>query len=195
LYDLLFTGNMNYPPNIDSVMFLVQKVLPLVRQVRPDTNLQISGVDPSPRVRELARRDPRITVTGWVRDIRTSYATSRLFVAPMQLGTGLQNKLLEAMAMGMPCITSELANNAVGAHPGSEILVGSEAEDYAAHILRLLDDPVESARIAANGLRFVRDRFDWERAAGTLDALITGGRPDATTRENAASARAIDPSA
>lgn len=173
-HDLLFTGNMNYPPNIDSVLFLVQRVLPLVRRARPHTTLLISGVDPSPRVRDLPRRDPLITVTGWVRDIRASYAGARIFVAPMQLGTGLQNKLLEAMAMGMPCITSELANNAVGARPGQEILVGSEPEDYAAHILRLLDDPAESTRIAANGLRFVRERFDWERAAAALDALITG---------------------
>ena len=172
-YDLLFTGNMNYPPNIDSVLFLANRVLPLVRKEKPGTSLLISGVDPSPRVRELAQRDPLITVTGWVKDIRASYADARIFVAPMQIGTGLQNKLLEAMAMRMPCITSPLANNAVGAVPDEEILIGTEPEEHARNILRLLNRPEECDRIAANGHRFVQQRFDWHRSAEVLDALIS----------------------
>ncbi len=172
-YDLLFTGNMNYPPNIDSVLFLADRVLPLVRKERPGTSLLISGVDPSPRVRELADRDPLITVTGWVKDIRASYADARIFVAPMQIGTGLQNKLLEAMAMRMPCITSPLANNAVGATPDEAILIGTEPMEHAENILRLLKSPEERERIAINGHRFVQQRFDWQRSAAVLDALIT----------------------
>jgi sugar transferase (PEP-CTERM/EpsH1 system associated) len=171
-HDLVFTGNMNYPPNIDSVLYLVHQVLPLVRQRRPDTSLLISGVDPSTRVKELARNDPRITVSGRVPDIRSSYAAARVFAAPMQIGTGLQNKLLEAMAMRMPCVTSALANNAVGAAPNESILIGSEPADYAAHILRLLEDTGEHDRIAENGYRFVRENFSWERSAEALDRLI-----------------------
>jgi len=172
-FDLVFTGNMNYPPNIDSVLFLVNKVLPLVRQAKPATNLLISGVDPSASVRDLARKDPLITVTGWVKDIRSSYAASRIFIAPMQIGTGLQNKLLEAMAMRMPCITSALANNAVGAPPGDAVLIGETPEDYARLVLRLLDDAGERERIAQNGYAFVRERFDWDRSATSLEQLIT----------------------
>lgn len=175
-YDLLFTGNMNYPPNIDSVLYLVQRVLPIVRRERPGTSLLISGVDPSPAVRDLARTDPLIEVTGWVRDIRTSYANARIFVAPMQIGTGLQNKLLEAMAMRVPCITSALANNAVGAEHGVSILIGESPEDYARHILHLLSDPMERERLAENGLGFVHTNFDWDRAADALDRMILLGR-------------------
>lgn len=171
-HDLLFTGNMNYPPNIDSVLYLVQRVLPLVREKRPGTSLLISGVDPTPRVRELARLDPLITVSGRVPDIRESYASATVFAAPMQIGTGLQNKLLEAMAMRIPCVTSALANNAVGALPDVSILIGSEPSDYATHILRLLVDASERERIAENGYRFVRDTFDWGRNADALDQLI-----------------------
>jgi sugar transferase (PEP-CTERM/EpsH1 system associated) len=171
-YDLLFTGNMNYPPNIDSVLYLVNKVLPLVRRERPGTSLLIAGVDPGQRVRELAERDPLVQVSGWVKDIRDSYAAARIFVAPMQIGTGLQNKLLEAMAMRMPCVTSDLANNAVGATPGTSILIGHEPQDYAAHILRLLKDPVEREALADNGFRFVRRTFDWDRSAARINALI-----------------------
>ncbi len=173
-YDLLFTGNMNYPPNIDSVLYLVEKVLPIVRKQRPATSLLISGVDPTASVRDLAKTDPLISVTGWVKDIRTSYATSRIFVAPMQIGTGLQNKLLEAMAMRIPCITSALANNAVGAPAGDAIFIGETPEDYAALILLLLADADERARIAANGYDFVRANFDWDRSAEALERLIAG---------------------
>ena len=175
-FDLLFTGNMNYPPNIDSVLYLVQKVLPLVRQKRPGTTLLISGVDPTASVRDLARTDPAISVTGWVRDIRSSYASSRIFVAPMQIGTGLQNKLLEAMAMRIPCITSALANNAVGATPGDAILIGETPEDYAELILHLLAEPDERARVAQNGYAFVRANFDWDRSAEALESLIVGAQ-------------------
>ncbi|HRT53360.1 MAG TPA: glycosyltransferase, partial [Flavobacteriales bacterium] len=178
-HDLLFTGNMNYPPNIDSVLYLVHRVLPLVRRERPDTSLLISGVDPTPRVRELAKDDPLITVSGRVPDIRDAYAAATVFAAPMQIGTGLQNKLLEAMAMRMPCVTSALANNAVGAVPGESILIGGTPEEYAAHIVRLLGDEPERARIAENGFRFVRENFDWERNAEALDRLIGAAHPPA----------------
>lgn len=171
-YDLLFTGNMNYPPNIDSVMYLAKFILPKVREQLPNTSLLISGVDPAPRVRELAEQDDLITVTGWVKDIRDSYASARLFVAPMQIGTGLQNKLLEAMSMQIPCITSPLANNAVGAVPDESILIGHEPEEYVDHIVQLLNNKAERERIAANGHNFVMNQFDWDRAADRLNDVI-----------------------
>lgn len=178
-YDLLFTGNMNYPPNIDSVLYLVNKVLPIVRRKRPETSLLVSGVDPSPSVKALATNDSLITVTGWVKDIRTSYAAARIFVAPMQIGTGLQNKLLEAMAMRIPCITSALANNAVGAPPEQAILIGEQPEEYAALILRLLEHPEERDRLAEAGFRFVHEHFDWDRSARELENLLTAPPPAA----------------
>lgn len=101
----------------------------------------------------------------------------------MQIGTGLQNKLLEAMAMGIPCITSSLANNAVGAPPGEAILIGREPEEYAEHILRLLDDGEERMRIARNGHRFVLANFDWQRAAKVLDRAIAGATLPAGTEQ------------
>lgn len=172
--DLLFTGNMNYPPNIDSVMFLANEILPRVRKTLPNTSLLISGVDPSQRIRDLAVADENIHVTGWVKDIRDSYASARLFVAPMQIGTGLQNKLLEAMAMQIPCITSPLANNAVGAVPNESILIGNEPAEYAEHIVRLLTNEDERDRIAENGNSFVRNQFDWDIAAEKLNDVILG---------------------
>lgn len=173
-YHLLFTGNMNYPPNIDSALFLAEKILPLVRREMPETTLLISGVAPTPKIKELGQKDEGITVTGWVKDIRDSYASAKLFVAPMQIGTGLQNKLLEAMSMRIPCITSPLANNAVGAEPGISILIGKTPEDYAEHIISILRDDQAREALAQSGLEFVRNQFDWDRAAERLNKAIVG---------------------
>ena len=130
-------------------------------------------------IKGSARADPLITVSGRVPDIRESYAAATVFAAPMQIGTGLQNKLLEAMAMRMPCVTSALANNAVGAVPNESILIGTEPADYAGHILRLLGDVEECERIAGNGFRFVRSTFDWGRNAEALDKLIASAHTSA----------------
>jgi polysaccharide biosynthesis protein PslH len=176
-HDLLFTGNMNYPPNVASVVFLVREVLPLVRQKRPGTTLLICGVDPSPRVKQLAARDSSVSVSGWVQDMRSAYASARVFVAPMLIGTGLQNKLLEAMATGMPCITSPLANNALGAPEGEVILIGRTAEEHAEHILALLGDRERAERVAQAGQRFVAERFNWDKAAQALERILTQPEP------------------
>ncbi|MFM2136817.1 MAG: hypothetical protein RL021_2217 [Bacteroidota bacterium] len=170
-FELLFNGNMNYPPNIESAVFLVKEVLPLVHKARPEVRLLISGADPSPEVRALA--GPAVTVTGWVDDVRESFARSRMLVAPMTLSIGLQNKLLEAMAMRLPCITTPLSNNALGARDGVEVLLAVTAEEFARQILRLLDDAEFSERIAANGLRLVQERFSWDGSVRILEAELT----------------------
>ena len=170
--DLVFTGNMNYPPNVESAVFLATKILPLVQQVRPEVTLLISGATPAAAVKALASANTE--VTGWIDDIRTSYARSKVFVAPMLIGTGLQNKLLEAMAMGIPCITSHLANNALGAAPGKEIFIGSTPAQYADHILSLLRYDTLRNDMAKEGLHFVTRNFNWDTAAKQLNAMIMG---------------------
>jgi spore maturation protein CgeB len=94
----------------------------------------------------------------------------------MQIGTGLQNKILEAMAMKLPCITSPLAFQALNARSGEDILVAETPAEYARHILMLLDNPDKAANIAQNGYDFVHRNFNWETETAKIDQLITGGR-------------------
>ena len=171
-YDLVFTGNMNYPPNINSAVFLAKKILPLVKNKYPGVKLLISGINPSSEV--LALQSKNISVTGWIKDIRESYSKSKIFIAPMLIGTGLQNKLLEAMAMGLPCITSQLANNALGAMDGENILIGKNPEEYAKHIFQLLENEDLSQRIAQKGFEFINFHYRWEDSTGLLNQVITG---------------------
>lgn len=176
-FDVVFIGNMGYPPNVQAAEFLVRQIMPLVRKSFPHAKVALAGANPHPRVQALASGN--VHVTGWVEDIRSWYARTRVFIAPMLIGTGLQNKLLEAMAMNIPCITSPLANQALGAEDGTEILVGSTAEDFAGHIIYLLEDPGKAEKLAHAGFLFVKEHFDWESATGRLEELMkreAGGR-------------------
>lgn len=169
-HDLLFVGNMSYPPNVNAMEYFVSYVLPAVIERHPDVELVIAGAKPHSRIRMLA--SDHVIVTGWVDDPREYYKNSSLFVAPMQIGTGLQNKLLEAMAMQRPCITTPLANNALGARPGTEILIADSPDEWAEIIVTLLANEKERNRIAENGRNFVMRKFSWPAQIETLHQII-----------------------
>lgn len=169
-YELLFNGNMNYPPNIESAVYIAEKILPLIRKTKPEIRLLISGANPSPEV--LALQSEKITVTGWVDDVRESFARSKILVAPMQSSIGLQNKILEAMAMQLPCITTSLSNNAVKAIPDSQILVADTPEQFATHIQLLLDHPDKAKQLAENGYKMVHEKFNWQQTTALLEKII-----------------------
>jgi glycosyltransferase involved in cell wall biosynthesis len=169
-YDLVFTGNMGYPPNINAAEFLVNSILPLVLQRMPGIRLLIAGANPHLRVQVL--NSEHVEVTGWVPDMRECYARAMIFIAPMQIGTGLQNKLLEAMAMEIPCVTSNLANQALQAKENEEILVAGTAAEYARHIITLLENPEKAKKIALNGSEFVRNNYSWEKESAKIEKLI-----------------------
>jgi polysaccharide biosynthesis protein PslH len=169
-FEIVFTGNMGYPPNVDAATYLANKVLPLVHEQMPGARLMLAGATPARQVQE--QQGEFVHVTGWVDDIRDCYAQARIFIAPMQIGTGLQNKLLEAMSMKIPSITSSLANSALCAKPGEEILIGETPADYAGHIVALLNDPEYAKRIAEAGYQFVHKHFDWEKATDKLSEIM-----------------------
>jgi polysaccharide biosynthesis protein PslH len=169
-HDIVFTGNMGYPPNIDAAKFIAEEIFPLVLKQFPSATLLLAGANPHPKVQALQASN--ITVTGWLPDIRDSYSSSRIFIAPMRIGTGLQNKLLEAMAMELPCISSVLANQALGAKENEEILIGNSAEEYANHIVRLIHNKSYAQTIAQNGHAFVKNHFSWENSTDLLKQLL-----------------------
>lgn len=169
-HDIVFTGNMGYPPNIDAARFIADEIFPQVLKQFPAATLLIAGANPHAKV--LALQATNIVVTGWLPDIRESYGTSRIFIAPMRIGTGLQNKLLEAMAMELPCITSKLANQSLGAKENEEILIGDSAKEYANHIIQLLQDKQKADTLAQNGHAFVKKVFSWENSTAVLEGIF-----------------------
>ncbi len=169
-YDIAFCGNMQYKPNVLTAIYLVEQVMPLVWQEMPQATLLLAGATPTAAVSALA--EPRVCVSGTVPDIRDCYAGARVFAAPMQAGSGLQNKLLEAMAMEIPCVTSSLANAALGAKSGSEILVGDTSQEVAQHILTLLRSRQQCDILVDNARRFVRDAFTWSATSQRLESIL-----------------------
>lgn len=169
-WDILFTGNMSYRPNVQSSKFLVQEIMPRVWKHRPGVTVCLAGATPSQAVQAL--KQANVDVTGWVEDIAAVYAQSRVFVAPMLINSGLQNKLLEAMASGLPTVTTDLANNALGATPGKEILIANDADSIAQHILNLLKNPELCETLGTHGRYYIQNNFSWHRSAQLLEQAI-----------------------
>lgn len=172
--DVLFVGNMNYPPNVDAAQFLIHEIMPLVWKSRPQTTVSLAGANPHPSVKMLASE--KVNVTGWMDDIRDAYGSSRIFIAPMRIGTGLQNKLLEAMAMNLPGITTSLSFEPLQARAGTDILVGNSKEELAGHILELLNNETLAATIAANGKAFILKTYSLHHSQQLLGEIIGSAR-------------------
>lgn len=169
-YTLLFTGNMSYMPNVHCALFIIREVLPLLVDKYPDITLVIAGKSPTRAICDFKSKN--VIVTGWVDDIRFYYASANIFIAPLKIGTGLQNKLLEAMAMQMPCITSSLVNLALGAEPGKDLLIGDTPTQIAEHVETLLTNPLMASRLAKNAFDFVTYRYNWDVSINKLRHLI-----------------------
>jgi sugar transferase (PEP-CTERM/EpsH1 system associated) len=169
-YDLVFTGNMSYPPNIDCAVFIAKKVMPIIWQINPEIKLLISGTSPAKEVKNLANNN--ITITGWVDDMRLSFAKAHLFVAPMQIGTGLQNKLLEAMSMKIPCITSSLANAALKAIPNEHVIIANTPQEIANAIIQLLPDTELQKQLTESAFKFVKQNYSWQANNSALEKII-----------------------
>ena len=110
----------------------------------------------------------RIHVTGWVEDMLEVYAQSKVFVAPMRLGSGLQNKLLEAMSMKLPCITTPLANQPLKAENNSEVMIGKDAQEFAEHIIAVLQNDVLANSLAEQGHAFIKKNYNWQQSTQVL---------------------------
>lgn len=169
-FDVIFVGNMGYFPNVRAAQYLVKEIMPLVWKELPDVRVLLAGARPVPSVRQLARH-PNVTVSGWVEDIRSAYLSGSVFVAPLFSGSGQQNKILEAMAMGVPCITTDLVNNAIQANPGEEILIANDKQSFADQFIGLTGDKKLHATLENKGVNFVRNNFSWQNSVEKLMAL------------------------
>lgn len=166
-FDLVFAGNMNYTPNIESARYISEQILPACAEIGLKLSAVLAGAEPAAEVKRLANK--YITVTGWVDDIRPYFWKSRIMVAPMLINTGLQNKILQAMAMKIPCVISTMANNAIGAINGQEVILADTPEEYAAAIAQLLENEDVAQRITESAYRMVLEKYSWTAIVKELD--------------------------
>jgi sugar transferase (PEP-CTERM/EpsH1 system associated) len=167
---VVFTGAMDYWPNVDAVGWFAREVLPRVRRVRPDAAFHIVGMNPAPAVRALARLDG-VHVAGRVPDMRPYLQHARVAVAPLRVARGIQNKVLEAMAMARPVVTTPACARAIAARPGRDFEVASSADTFAEAVLRLFE-PAAAAAMGAAGRAAVSTAHAWAPAAARIAALL-----------------------
>ena len=168
---LVFTGVMDYLPNVDAAQWFCQEILPRVRQRRPRATFTICGARPTAAVKALATAEG-IKVTGSVPDVRPYLASASVAVVPIRIARGIQNKVLEAMAMGLPVVTTTKAFTGIEAIPGTDLLVADQPEAFAELIVRLLEDPRRREQMGHAARARIEQNYRWDVPLAQLDALL-----------------------
>ena len=168
---ILFLGVMDYFPNIDAMAWFCEDILPRVRNTVPAAKLIICGSRPTKEVQALGR-NPGVTVTGFVDSVKPYLDRAQVSVAPMRLGRGIQNKVLEAMASGLPCVATSLGFSGIRAAPGRDLMVADTAEEIAAAIVALLTDETARRRMAARAREAMETAYSWDKALEDLDKVV-----------------------
>lgn len=177
---ILFTGAMDYLPNVDAVRYFCADIFPRVRRSIPDARFLIVGLDPSAPVRRLAQI-PGVVVTGAVPDVRPYYERAAVCVAPLRMGRGVQNKVIQGMAMGRPVVASTLAGRGLAAETGKHLHIESDAAAFAHRVVELLRDPAERRALGKRARTFVEANHAWDSSLSRIDELLVevaqrGGR-------------------
>ncbi len=171
---LVFTGKMDYRPNIDAVLWFSQNVLPRIQAGRPDVQFQIVGMNPHPRLDEL-RADPAIEITGMVPETISYIQKAAVYVIPMRVGGGTRFKVLEAMSSGKPIVTTSLGVEGIPVRHGQELLIADTPDAFADAVLHLLvDDEATLAKkqqMGKSARAFVEARYGWQQIIPKLEAL------------------------
>ncbi len=169
---MVFTGVMDYRPNIDAVVWFCNDILPIVQTEIPAANFTICGSRPAPAVRRLAKRRG-VTVTGWVADARPYLDRAEIFVAPLRMARGVQNKLLEALAMGLPCVASTAASRGTLVGENDIVLVSDDPRMFASHVVDLLRDRARRVELARRARAAAEEDCRWETQLSRLDQIIS----------------------
>jgi glycosyltransferase involved in cell wall biosynthesis len=188
---VVFTGKMDYRPNVDAVVWFVSAVWPRIHSARPDARFLIVGRNPTPAVASLVGT-AGVTVTGEVPDDRPYVENASVFVVPMRVGGGVRIKVLQAMAAGVPIVSTSLGYEGVAAVPGVHLDVSDEPAEFAAAVLGLINDPSGAATRLQTARALVESAYDWRALAPTLDEFYRetveratrrlGGSPPASDR-------------
>ncbi|HRY90479.1 MAG TPA: glycosyltransferase family 4 protein, partial [Rubrivivax sp.] len=163
-------GRMDFPPNVDAVLWFVAEVLPLVQRQRPGVKFWAVGNKPAPEV--LALAGDAVTVTGWVDDVRPWLDRAALFVAPMRMGAGIKNKVLQAWAMGKAVVATPAAIGGLLAEPGANLEVAEGAEALAERIVQLLQDRERRTALGRAARATIEAHYTWARRAEALAEVM-----------------------
>lgn len=167
---IVFWGKMSYHANATAALYFARRVFPLIRAARADAQLLIVGSRPPAAIRRLVA-DPNIIVTGYVTDLRTVVSRATVAVCPVTVKVGIQNKILEAMALGLPVVSTLDGASGLQARAGQELLVARDAAEFARQVCELLTDRTRASAVGQAGRRYVEQHHRWDAATQQLEAL------------------------
>jgi sugar transferase (PEP-CTERM/EpsH1 system associated) len=174
--NLAFLGTMDYRPNIDGVVWFGRAIWPTVKQAVPGTSFTIIGGRPAAAVRRLGTQSG-VRVTGFVDDVGAQLAAADLFVAPLRIARGVQNKVLEALAFGLPVVATPQALEGIDAEPGRHLLVAADPDGFAAAVIGLLRRPDQARAMGQAARRHMASHYRWEQALAPLMELFRASEP------------------
>lgn len=169
-HTILFTGNMDYAPNVDAVQYFVQDILPLVQKVHPNVQFVIAGQRPVKKVQELASEN--VKVTGFIEDLAAVYNEASVVVAPLRFGAGTQNKVLEAMATAVPVVCSHVGFKGLGIQSGEGAIMQTDAAKFAASVIELLSSEEKRKEVGQKGSAVIKSHFSWDAIALQLEKYL-----------------------
>ena len=168
---LVFTGSMDWLPNEDAMRYFIDDILPLVKQRIPGVHLTIVGRNPYPSLLELAQRDPALTVTGRVDDVRRYIDDAVAFIVPIRIGGGTRLKIYEAMAMEKPVISTTIGAEGLPVHDGAELLIADDPETFANAVVKVLTGSAFATQLGNSAAQLVRQNFGWPGVAANFADL------------------------
>lgn len=169
--DIVFVGKMDYFPNEDAVRFFAQEIFPNIRERYQNSTFRIVGTNPSRRVNRLGQKKG-VVVTGFVDSTVEYMKNSQVVVVPIRHGAGIQNKLLQAMALGKPVVTTPLGASGIKGQSGKHFIIASNADDFAKEVMRLMSDDRERAKIGIAARQLVRENYTWSTATKPLRSTV-----------------------
>jgi glycosyltransferase involved in cell wall biosynthesis len=159
-FNLVFSGKMSYHANVATAVYLYQQIMPLIWQKRPEATLTIVGSNPPKAIQDMAA-DPRVEVTGYVDDIRPYIARAEVMISPMVYSVGIQNKVLEAMALGTPVVVASAAATALAMRPKHALLEAESPRDFADAALQIMADDELRSVLSQKGREYVEQQHNW----------------------------------
>jgi glycosyltransferase involved in cell wall biosynthesis len=167
---LVFHGHLSYAPNVQAALEFANDVFPLIRRMEPEATFHLIGADPSPDVQALTTQ-PGVRLSANLPDLRSAVCSASVYVCPIRHGTGMKNKVLEAMAMQMPIVCYPGGSSGINCAPGEHLLLAQNAGEFVAHVLTLLHQPDRAQKIARAGRQLVVDKYSWESRAQAYEQI------------------------
>lgn len=170
---ILFIGLLSWRPNKDAVLWFYQRIFPLVKKKVPQAKFLVVGANPSEEIKRIGRKDGSVEVTGYVKDVFPYFKNTGVFVVPIRAGAGVRVKILDALASGLPVVSTKIAATGIKAKNKKEIIIEDEEENFAKAVMKILNNRGLANRLSLNGIKFIKENYNQKKAQEVLEQIYS----------------------